>query len=206
MSKVKRQPAGSPDTLAGCGRSVDRMPHETGPPELHTVCSCRDRLCQIWEAARHGSRLAPSDEERQQWAPAICRDRTRTHKVDHSTSDLRWYFGSSPQPSWWARGGLLGQLGQALRAYLPPLGEYHVTEQCLTSGCARPGRGPFPGSHPHTSITTIHIHIHPSIAHRRPPPPPPPTDPNLLSTPQLWLVSYYQDYMCMTNKQTCAVY
>lgn len=79
MSKVKRQPAGSPDALAECGRSVDRMPHEPGSPELHTVCSCRDRLCRIWEAARHSSRLPPSGEEHQQWAPAICRDGTRTH-------------------------------------------------------------------------------------------------------------------------------
>lgn len=45
----------------------------------------------------------------------------------------------------------------------------------------------------------IHIHIHPSIAHHHQLPPPSPTDPNLLSTPQLWLVSYYQDYDKQTN-------
>lgn len=92
MSKIKRQPAGSPDTLAERGRSVDRMPHEPG-------------LCQTWEAARHSIRLPPGDEKRPRWALAICRDgRAGPHKVDHSTSYLRWYFGSSPPPS--HRGGL----------------------------------------------------------------------------------------------------
>lgn len=119
------------------------------------------------------------------------------HKVDHSTSDLRWYFGSSPQPSWWARGGLLGQLGQALRAYLPPLG-IPCHRAMSYFGLCSTGEGSLPRLSSAYKHHHIHIHIHPSIAHHRPPPPSP-TDPNLLSTPQLWLVSYYQDYDKQTN-------
>lgn len=48
------------------------------------------------------------------------------------TSIMRWYFGSS-QPLACAGGASTGSL---------PLGGYLVTEQCLTSGCARPGQVP----------------------------------------------------------------
>lgn len=127
------------------------------------------------------------------------------HMVDHSTSDLRWYFGSSPQPSWWARRGLLGPARPSTSSLPPSLGRYHVTEQCLTSGCARPGRGPFPGSHPHTSITTSTS-----------------TSTSILPSPttiryhhhlrQIPICSPHRNCgwshitKTMTNKQTCAVY
>lgn len=126
-----------------CVWTVDRMPHEPGSPELQCAPAVID---SAKSGKQHGTAVA-----RRQWALAICRDGTRTRATTVRTSGLRRYFGSSPSH----RGG---RAGPALGAYSTPFGGYHVTEQCLTSGCARPGRGPSPAlirmqasPHPHSS-------------------------------------------------------
>lgn len=81
-----------------------------------------------------------------------------THKVDHSTSDLRRYFGSSC-PS--HRGGLVGQ---ALRLGAYSLGgTMSPSNVLLRAVLCSTGEGSLPrlssaGKHHHH----MHIHLHPS--------------------------------------------
>lgn len=79
-------PKRQPSRYAACVDGGSQAPRAwSARATAHTVCSCRDRLYQIWKAARHSC----SQRRRRRLR---CAGMARA-QVDHSTSDLRRYFG-----------------------------------------------------------------------------------------------------------------